>query len=61
MKEVYKVTTDDPNGSIYGRSFWVVAASPGRAITKLKRKGRKMLDRGEKITGVTHAGTIDVE
>lgn len=52
--QVYSVRTD------LHRSFWVVATSPGRAITKLKRKGRKLLDYGEKITGVSEAGTIDV-
>lgn len=43
------------------RTFWVVATSPGRAITKLKRKGKKLLDYGEKIIGVEEAGTVDVK
>lgn len=52
--QVYSVSTN------YSRSFWVVATSPGRAITKLKRKARKLLDCGERIIGVSEAGTIDV-
>lgn len=52
---VFEVSTDRRNDA-----FWVVATSPGRAITKLKRKGKKLLDRGEKITGVRIAGEIDI-
>lgn len=51
---VYTVTTS------HGRDFWVVATSPGRAISKLLRKGRLLLDRGEKVTGASEIGTIDV-
>lgn len=52
--QIYSVSTS------HSRSFWVAATSPGRAITKLRRKSRKLLDYGEKITGVSEAGTIDV-
>jgi len=52
--EVYSVDTT------CSRSFWVLATSPGRAISKLKRKGKKLLDRGEKITGSRLVGTVDV-
>lgn len=60
MKDIYKVKTDNPNG-VYPRTFWVAATSPGRAMTKLKRNGKKLLDRGEKIVGVELEGTVDVE
>lgn len=52
--EIYRVSTT------CSRSFWVVASSPGRAIAKLKRRGKKLLDRGERVTGSSLAGTVDV-
>lgn len=52
--DVYEVSTS------LSRHFWVLATSPGRAISKLKRRGRVLLDRGERITGSSRAGTIDV-
>lgn len=51
---IYSIKTN------FNRTFWVVATSPGRAITKLRRKGRKLLDWNEKITGVEEEGTVDV-
>jgi len=55
MTTVYEVETD------HNRSFWIIATSPQRAITKLKRRAKRLLDRGEKIKGVSTAGTIDIE
>jgi hypothetical protein len=52
---VYELRTDR------NREFWVTATSPERAISKLKRRGRKLLDRGEKIVASRHVGDIDVD
>lgn len=55
MTTIYEVKTS------HGRDFWVAATSPQRAIAKLLRKGKKLIDKGEKVTGVSEAGTVDVE
>lgn len=53
MKTVYNVHTS------FGADYWVVATSLEHAIKKVLKA--KILDVREKPSGVSMAGTIDVE
>lgn len=55
-REVYEIKLEGgPAGS---RELWVLALTPERAISKLRKS--KLMDRKEKIVGIENIGTVDV-